>query len=94
MTVRDRISPANLIIAEFLDIDIAEMVEMVYQPTVYRAPRVYSWNDEPWSYLCCPRPGQKLPKGFRWEVAGHSWREANKNRPVYGVRYENTKEEV
>ena len=91
MTVKDRINPANTIIAEFLDVDINEVTEMVYQPTIYRTPRVYSWNDEPWSYFCCPRVGQKLPKDFKWEIAGYSWREANKDRPVYGVRYENLK---
>jgi hypothetical protein len=93
MTVKDRISPANMIIAEFLDTDIDSVTEMVYQPTVYRTPRVYSWNDEPWSYFCCPREGQKPPNGFKWEIAGYSWRESNKDRPVYGVRYETLNQE-
>jgi hypothetical protein len=66
MPTKDRVSPANLIIAEFLDVDINEVTEMIYQPTIYRAPRVYSWDDNPWSYFCCPRPGQKV-YGVRYE---------------------------
>lgn len=89
----DRRSPANEIIAEFLGTDIDEVTEMVYQPTKYRTPRVYCWNDEPWSYLCCPRPGQKPPNGFPWKIAGYSWREAHKDRPVYGALYEDLKQE-
>ncbi len=89
MSVKDRVSPANLIIAEFLGTDIESVTEMVYQPTIYRAPRIYSWDDNPWSYFCCPRKGQKLPKGFKWEIAGYSWRKDAADRPVYGVRYDN-----
>lgn len=91
MTVIDRISPAAEIIAEFLGTDIDSVRESVYQPTTYKSPRMFSWDDEPWSYFCCPTSRQKLPKGYDWEIAGYSWREAHKNRPVYGVRYETMK---
>lgn len=87
-----RNTKASEIIAEWLGTDIDSVTEMVYKPTVYRDVRVYSWNDEPWSYFCCPRAGQKLPKGFKWRIAGYSWREADKGRPVYGVDYQDTKE--
>jgi hypothetical protein len=74
------------IIAEMLECDIGEVKEMIYQPSVYRSPSVYSWNDSPWSFFCCPPARQRPPEGFDWEIAGHSWRESNRSRPVYGVR--------
>ena len=89
MSVIDRVSPAAEIIAEMLGTDINDVREMVYQPTRFRAPRVYSWNDNPWSYFCCPTKRQKLPGGYKWEIVGYSWRERHKGRPVYGVRYDN-----
>lgn len=95
MGVMDRKSPAVEIIAEFLGVDIDEVREMVYQPTVHRSPKVYSWDDNPWSYYCCPTAKQKLPKmggdTMPWEIAGHSWREAHKHRPIYGLRYDKLK---
>lgn len=92
MTVIDNKSAASLIIAEVIGCDWDEVREMVYQPTVYRSPRVYSWDDNPWSYFCCPTARQKLPKGFRWEEFGVSPFTAHKNRPVYGARYEAPKD--
>lgn len=93
MTVMDRKSPTVEIIAEFLGTDIDDVRESLYQPTIYRNPSVYSWDDEPWSFFCCPTSRQKLPKmagmEMKWEIAGYSWREAHKNRPIYGIKYSN-----
>lgn len=94
MTVMDRKSPASLIIAEVLGTDWDSVRETIYQPTKYRSPRVYSWNDEPWSYFCCPTKGQKPPGGFKWELFGVSPFKGREDRPVYGVKYENLKEEA
>lgn len=87
MPVMDRKSEASLIIAEVFGCDWDDVRECIYQPTVYKAPRIYSWNDEPWSYLCAPNKRQRLPKGFKWELVGYSPFEGHKNRPVYGVKY-------
>ena len=93
MGVTTRKTTATEIIAEWIGCDINEVRDMVYQPTRFRTPRVYSWDDEPWSYLCCPTKGQKLPnvglvhETTTWELAGYSWREAHKDRPIYGVRW-------
>lgn len=86
MTAMDRKSPASLIIAEVLNCDWDEVRESIYQSTVYRAPRVYSWDDNPWSYLCCPTAKQKLPKEFKWELIGESPFSYHKGRPVYGAK--------
>jgi hypothetical protein len=87
MAITPRATPATEIIAEFLGCDIEEVRDMIYQPTVYRSPRIYSWDDEPWSYFCCPTEKQRPPGTYAWEIAGYSWREAHKGRPVYGVRH-------
>ena len=86
MSVKDRVTPAATIIAEWLGCDINEVTEMVYQPTVYRSPRVFCGDDRPWAYYCCPTKRQKLPGGFKWEIAGRSWRNEHQDRPVYGSR--------
>lgn len=78
--------------AEYLGTDTDSVTEMVYQPNIYRTVRIYSWDDEPWSFYCCPKPGQKPPSNFPWRIAGYSWREAHKDRPVYGVHYDDIKE--
>lgn len=90
MSVRDRVTPAAEIIAEWLGCDINEVTEMVYQPTIYRSPRIFAGDDAPWSYYCCPTARQKLPEGFKWEVAGLSWRPSHQHRPIWGVRHSNT----
>jgi hypothetical protein len=93
MAVRGRKTQSAEIIAEFLDCDIDELLDMAYQVTVYRSPQVFSWDDNPWCYFCCPTARQKPPKGdfdengIGWEIAGYSWRPEHKDRPVYGVRY-------
>lgn len=89
MSVKDRVTPAATIIAEWLGCDINEVTEMVYQPTVYRSPRIFSGDDAPWSYYCCPTARQKLPEGFKWELAGQSWRPIHQHRPIYGVKHSN-----
>lgn len=86
MTVKDRITSAATIIAEWLGCDINEVTEMVYQPTVYRSPRVFAGDDNPWAYYCCPTSRQKLPSGFDWEIVGQSWRQEHAGRPIYGSR--------
>jgi len=90
MSVKDRVTPAATIIAEWLGCDINEVTEMVYQPTTYRSPRIFAGDDNPWSYYCCPTARQKLPAGFQWEIAGYSWRSDRQNRPIWGVRHSNT----
>jgi hypothetical protein len=59
------------IIAFHMCSDIEEVREMVYQPTVYRSPRVYSFGE--YTY-CCPTVRQKLPDhedlGGPWEAIG------------------------
>jgi len=87
MTVKDRITPAATIIAEWLNCDVEDVTDIVYQPTVYKSPRISAGDDEPWSYYCCPTARQKLPKGFEWEIAGYSWRTDRQARPVYGVKH-------
>lgn len=92
--VKVRNTKASEIIAEWLGTDIDSVSEMVYQPTLFRTVRVYSWDDNPWSYFCCPKPGQKPPAlhgPTKWEIAGYSWRKDEKDRPVYGVKHENLK---
>jgi hypothetical protein len=92
MSVITRKTTAAEIIAEMLGCDISDVREMAYQPTRHKSPSIYSWNDEPWSFFCCPTKVQKLPnlvarEKTKWEIAGYSWRETNKDRPVYGVRW-------
>lgn len=89
MSIKDRVTPAATIIAEWLGCDINEVTEMVYQPTVYQSPRIFSGDDAPWSYYCCPTARQKLPEGFKWELAGQSWRHSHQHRPIYGVKHSN-----
>lgn len=89
MTVIDRKSPASLIIAEVLSCDWDDVREMIYQPTNSGQAQMYGWDDNPWSYFCCPTKRQKLPKGYQWEIVGYSPFQGRETRPVYGVKYEN-----
>lgn len=57
MTKQVRRSAAEIIAFHFCS-DIAEVREMIYQPTVYANPKVYCWGED---YFCCPTPKQKLP---------------------------------
>lgn len=55
------------LIAFHFSADISEVKDMVYQPTVYRSPRVYVWGED---YYCCPTDRQKLPSQgdtFNWK---------------------------
>lgn len=58
------------IIAFHFSSDIAEVRDMIYQPTRYRTCKVYVWGED---YYCCPTERQALPKDpdfddtFKWE---------------------------
>lgn len=61
------------IIAFHFCADISEVRDMVYQPTVYRTPRVYVWGED---YFCAPTERQKLPeqgKTFNWKFEGEHY---------------------
>jgi hypothetical protein len=74
------------IIAEALGQDWEDIKCQRYQSTRYSAPAVYSWDDEPWSYLCCPSGSQKPPPDFPWQ------RITTGPRPVFAVAYKDLKE--
>jgi hypothetical protein len=74
------------LIADFMCEDLAEVKRAAYQTSRYRAPRVYARAGNPWLYLCCPAENQKPPKGFTWEIAGYSFRDQQKTRPIYGAK--------
>ena len=61
---------------------VQDVRDMIYQPTL-TSPRIYSWNDKPWSYLCCPTARQKCPKGYDWQKVGTAYNAPD--RPVYAV---------
>ena len=70
------------IISTFIGCDIQDVWDMIYQPTLTN-PRIYSWNDRPRSYLCCPTAKQKCPKGYDWQRVGTAYNAPD--RPVYAV---------
>jgi len=67
-----RRSAAEIIAFHFCS-DIAEVREMIYQPTRYMNPNVYVWGED---YFCAPTARQKLPKhlddidAFDWKAEG------------------------
>jgi hypothetical protein len=85
LTPRKPARQAAEIIGALFGCDVADIREMVYQPMRQIAPRVYSWNDKPFAYLCCPTKAQKCPKGIgKWEIVGTAYNEPD--RPIYGSR--------
>ena len=76
MTTKTIRRSAAEIIAFHFCADIADVREMIYQPTVYANPNVYCWGDD---YYCCPTARQKLPSDphfddtFKWIAVGHHY---------------------
>jgi hypothetical protein len=72
MTVRGRKTNAAEVIGTWLGWDINEVVDQIYQPTLFFSPSVYSIGDD---FVCCPTSRQKPPiydrdgceRGFNWE---------------------------
>jgi hypothetical protein len=80
------------IIADLFGCDIEEVRRVAYQPRHHFSP-VYSWDDSPWSYLCCPPAGRQPPKSIplKWEIVGSPWYDEAGARPVWGIQHKNTK---
>lgn len=74
MTAKTPIRTAPEIIATVLGWDWLEVKDNVYQPTRYRAPRVYTVGH---AYVCCPTDRQRLPPADHfnatWEVIGEAY---------------------
>lgn len=75
------------IIGFHLGMDINDVKEYRYQPTVYRNPAIYGIDfkhaGKEWAYVCSPARGS-IPKGdlyghFEWEKIGEEF-----GRAIYG----------
>ena len=62
------------IIAFVLGWDWEEVKANVYQPTVYRSPRIYVVGND---YVCCPTANQRPPKDqfgyWKWRKLGEAY---------------------
>lgn len=62
---------ASEIIAFNFGMDMKDVSESRYQPTVYNSPAIYTLGGD---YYCAPTARQTLPrKGFKWERVGQQY---------------------
>jgi len=65
------------IVGTFTMDDIEDMTDLIYQPTVYRAVKVYGVGE---GFMCAPPAGRKPPEPehFGWRLCGEIY-----GRPIY-----------